>query len=580
MALSAASPEVVALAAALKRTTAAQHTASDPHSSAWVSANAGTGKTYVLTTRVLRLLLAGTKPERILALTYTKAAAAEMSKRVFDRLGTWVTAQPNKLATMLTEVLGRAPDALEKVRARQLFALAIETPGGLKVQTIHGFCERLLKRFPLEAGIPQHFAILDEPTAAALLRTSIDAALIKAARNPDGALAAALRVAITFAADDSFDDVLKDALRQRTWLADMQRVAGNDATGRDETAVDALYRRIFDLPLHLTLVEADAALGAVLDDATLRRAAAALQAGKSTDQKLAVELTRALNATNARARGLALRGAFLTQDGEPRSDRFITQAIWKAEPALVDMLCCARDAFPGLLEQRQKLIALEATTALVTLATAVMSTYEASKARRAALDFDDLIGKAASLLTQIAEAGEARATQWVLFKLDGGLDHILVDEAQDTSPPQWSVIGALAAEFFADSAGRDVVRTLFAVGDEKQSIYGFQGAAPEMFKAKGDMFHAGATAVGRSLARVPLNVSFRTTAPVLEAVDRVFADANRVAGVTTSAEAIQHIAHRAGHAGVRRSVANRKTGTACRKRYVGPQCGVADGHRR
>ena len=542
-----ASPEMMALRAALQRTTAAQHTASDPTTSAWVSANAGTGKTYVLTTRVLRLLLAGTKPERILALTYTKAAAAEMSKRVFDRLGTWVTAEPKQLAGMLEKVLGRAPDASEMVRARQLFALAIETPGGLKVQTIHGFCEKLLKRFPLEAGIPPQFSILDEPTAAAMLRDAIDRALIEATRNPDEPLARALRVAITFAADDSFDDVLRDALRQRQWLADLQRLAPDG----DTDPVEVLYRRVFGLPRDLDLDAADHAMATVLDDATLRRAVAVLGGGSVTDQRHAANFAVVAKASGNRARGIALQRALLTQEDEPRSDRaFITQAIRKAEPALTDALCRARDAFPTLLEQRQKLIALEATTALVTLANAVMNSYQAAKARRAALDFDDLIAKSASLLSQITEGDGANATRWVLFKLDGGLDHILVDEAQDTSPTQWSVISALADEFFADASGQTALRTLFAVGDEKQSIYGFQGAAPEMFNSKGDAFATVAANAGRSLARVPLNVSFRTTEPVLQAVDQVFADRQRLPGVSTAIAAMQHIAVRAGHAGV------------------------------
>ena len=548
MATPTSSNDAQALSTAMVRTRAAQHTASDPGTSAWVSANAGTGKTYVLTTRVMRLLLSGTKPERILALTFTKAAAAEMSKRVFDRLGTWVTAAPDKLAEMLREVLGRTPDANEMNRARQLFAVAIETPGGLKVQTIHGFCERLLKRFPLEAGIPPHFAILDEALATAMLRASIDEALIEATRQPKSKLGRALHVAISFAADDSFDDVLRDALRRRTWLADMMKL---EANGSAAHSIDQVYRRAFGLPRDLDVAAAERAMAEVLDDATLSRAVTVLSAGKATDQKIAAALKLALSAQDDAARAEALRGGLLTQRDEPRSDKqFITKDIRVTETALTDALCTARDAFPALLEQRQKLIALEATTSLVTLANAVMNAYQAAKARRAALDFDDLIVKAASLLNRFGDGSGASPTQWVLFKLDGGLEHILVDEAQDTSPTQWSVIGALAAEFFSDSAGHQAPRTLFAVGDEKQSIYGFQGAAPEMFKAMGDTFHSDATKVSQPFARVPLNVSFRTTAPVLQAVDQVFADTQRVAGVTTSIEAIQHIANRAGHAGV------------------------------
>ncbi len=535
--------DALRLKQALERTTRAQQLASDPATSAWVSANAGTGKTYVLTTRVLRLLLAGTRPERILALTYTKAAAAEMSKRVFDRLGTWVTATPETLANLLTQVLGRAPNDLELTRARQLFASAIETPGGLKVQTIHGFCERLLKRFPLEAGVAPHFTILDEATSSVLLREAIDQTLTAAVGDRSATLGQALSVAITFAADDSFDDVLRDALRQRRWLADLAKLDGDDA-------VSVLYRRVMGLPKDLDLAGAEHAMAAVLDDAILARAIAVLGAGKPSDQTLGAAFAAARAAPDARGRALALQRALLTQEDEPRSDgRFITKDVRKAEPALADALVGARNAFPALLEQRQTLIALEATTSLVTLAQAVMNGYQAAKARRAALDFDDLIAKCASLLGQIAEEGAASATQWVLFKLDGGLDHILVDEAQDTSPEQWSVISSLAAEFFSDSAGgRDAVRTLFAVGDEKQSIYGFQGAAPEMFKAMGDTFQDNAKAVGQPLARVPLNVSFRTTAPVLTAVDQVFADAARVPGVSADG-AIEHIAFRAGHAG-------------------------------
>ena len=545
MANTSSSSAQATLDAIKARTTRAQHTASDPATSAWVSANAGTGKTYVLTTRILRLLLAGTKSERILALTYTKAAAAEMSKRVFDRLGIWVTAEPPTLKKLLGEVLGRAPDAAETKRARQLFASAIETPGGLKVQTIHGFCERLLKRFPLEAGIPPHFEILDETTAAGLLRGAIDQALMTATRDPSSKLAKALQLAITFAADDSFDDVLRDALRQRAWLLEMMRL---DAEGGADP-IEQLYRLVFELPAGLNAADADRAMAQVLDDATLTRVAAAFRKGKTTDRNLAEACQTALAAKADRDRAAALRTGLLTLEDEPRSDRFITKDMRSAEPALSDALTRARDAFPALLEQRQKLIALDATTALVTLANAVMNTYQAKKNRRAALDFDDLIERTANLLAEISEPQEASTTQWVLYKLDGGLDHILVDEAQDTSPMQWQVVSALAAEFFSDNAGQGTQRTLFAVGDEKQSIYGFQGAAPEKFKQMGDAFERAATLIGQPMARVPLNVSFRTTEPVLRAVDTVFENRDRVAGVSASAEAIQHIAVRQGHAG-------------------------------
>ena len=165
-------------------TTLRQREAGDPAVSAWVSANAGTGKTHVLTERVVRLLLRGARPERLLAVTYTKAAAAEMSKRVFDRLARWVTMADDALCAELTGMTGAEPDAAMIARARTLFAEAIETPGGLKFQTIHAFCERLLQRFPLEAGVPPNFTILDETVAAEMRRQATDAVLEAATREP------------------------------------------------------------------------------------------------------------------------------------------------------------------------------------------------------------------------------------------------------------------------------------------------------------------------------------------------------------------------------------------------------------
>ena len=173
-----------------------------------------------------------------------------------------------------------------------------------------------------------------------------------------------------------------------------------------------------------------------------------------------------------------------------------------------------------------------------------MQRYAEAKARRAALDFDDLIVRASNLL------GTSAAVEWVLYKLDGGLDHILVDEAQDTSPVQWQVVRSLAEEFFSGTGAREVTRTLFAVGDEKQSIYGFQGAAPHMFADVGKAFaeHAGRSKL--PWRNVPLTLSFRSVAPLLQAVDRIFADPVRAPGLTAASEVIQHAVHRSGHAGL------------------------------
>ena len=536
----------------LRETTAAQHSASDPAASAWVSANAGAGKTHVLKMRVLRLLLDGVAPERILCLTYTKAAAAEMAQRVFGELADWATMDGEALAKELSVLFGHPPSDDEALSARQLFARAIETPGGLKVQTIHAFCEQLLQRFPLEANVPPGFTILDDATAAGLLRDAVDDALVAANRAPQSALGCAVRQAVTFAADDQFDAVLAAALRKRDWISELTRLEVNRGDPETMAATRELYLDAFGVAGDETEAALSEALCGVLSEAQLAAAARLLLAGSTNDQKLGAAVQAALVANSAEARGRALEALFLTS-GKPRSDRtFVTKASRAAEPGLADALLNAKAEFGRLFDIRRRRQIVDATVALLTIAERVMAHYTRAKSQRAALDFDDLIAHSASLLDQ------SNAAAWVLYKLDGGLDHVLVDEAQDTSPVQWRVIEQLVSEFYAGASVReelareagDGTRSVFAVGDEKQSIYSFQGAAPEMFAATGAQFEERANAAQQPFERVPLMLSFRTVAPLLEAVDRVFSDHARTPGLSASADVIQHFALRQGQAGL------------------------------
>jgi ATP-dependent helicase/nuclease subunit A len=518
-----------------------QGAAADPGASAWVSANAGTGKTHVLTMRVLRLLLADTPPERILALTYTKAAAAEMSKRVFDHLAGWVTAPDAKLEGKLKDLLDRAPTWDEMQRARQLFAIAIETPGGLKVQTIHAFCERLLQRFPLEAGVAPGFAILDDQERNALLREAIDEVLTEATSKDKSPIAKALRSAIGFATEGDFDVLLGEALRERDWLTAAVRL--DDEEAGDLGGAEAIYRVALGLGGTSTLDDVNKQLETILSKAELTRARDVLASGSATDAKIAAHLVTALKAGGTARRIEALADAFLTSSGEPRKS-MITRGLAAASPDVETLLARARDRFVALHAERLRLVLLDAAMALLRLGNAVMQRYGEAKARRAALDFDDLIVRASNLL------GTSAAVEWVLYKLDGGLDHILVDEAQDTSPVQWQVVRSLAEEFFSGTGAREVTRTLFAVGDEKQSIYGFQGAAPHMFADVGKAFAEHAGRAKLAWRNVPLTLSFRSVAPLLEAVDRIFADPVRAPGLTAASDVIRHAVHRSGHAGL------------------------------
>ena len=530
-------------ATALAETQRNQSKAADPAVSAWVSANAGTGKTHVLTMRVLRLLLAQDppQPERILALTYTKAAAAEMATRVFARLSEWVTAPDADLKSMLAELLARPATAEETLRARRLFARTIETPGGLKVQTIHAFCERLLQRFPLEAGVPAGFEILDDQQRAALLREAVDGMLADAT-TPGGTaeLARALTSVIGYSNEMSFDELLAEAMRQRDWLEAAVRLDMDAGDTLDEA--EKIYRAAIGLDRTANLQSVTEATAAVLGDADIRRAHSVLASSSSKrDGEGAARLQAALAATGMSARIGALGAFFLTGSGDPRKD-LMTKALIAEHPDVAARLGTAQNDFVAFHEQRCKLQLLEATLALIRLANAAMQRYGEAKARRAALDFDDLIGKASSLLRSYG------AVEWVLYKLDGGLDHILVDEAQDTSPLQWEVIRALADEFFSGAGTSEVPRTLFAVGDEKQSIYSFQGAAPAMFGQTGASLARRAEESGLAWHRIPLTLSFRSVAPLLDAVDRIFAKPDVTPGVTTG-DPVRHAARRLGHAG-------------------------------
>src|SRR5262252_4782628 len=524
------------LDAARAQTRANQAAAADPAASAWVSANAGTGKTHVLTMRVLRLLLGGTSPERFLALTYTKAAAAEMSKRVFARLADWVMSDEPSLTRTLAQLLDRAPTPADMQRARQLFAVAIETPGGLKVQTIHAFCERLLQRFPIEAGVPPGFAILDEQERRALLNRATDEMLAAAAVQKSGPLWRALQTAIAYAVNGGFDNVLQQALAT---LGAAPRLVGEPALAAAQDGLRATFGVRRDIAADKILAQ----LSETLADDLLPQLVSALRAGNKSDAKGALCLNAALVASSAGRRAEALADFFLTQSNGPR-ERLVTRKISDERPQIADLLQRAQTKFVALYGEHRSLMVVEATMALLRLGADVLERYGAAKARSAALDFEDLVGKAAALLAS------SQAVEWVLYKLDGGLDHLLVDEAQDTSPLQWDVIRALAEEFFSGSGAREGVRTLFAVGDEKQSIYSFQGAAPTMFAETGALFARRAELAGLALRRVPLTLSFRATEPLLAAVDLVFADRARTPGVTGSPAPLQHIAHRAGHAGL------------------------------
>lgn len=474
--------------------------AARPDSSTWLAANAGSGKTRVLTDRVARLLLAGVEPQNILCLTYTKAAASEMQNRLFKRLGEWAMLDDAALARALDQLGAEGAIDVARMRhARTLFARAIEAPGGLKIQTIHSFCASLLRRFPLEAGVSPDFAEMED-RAARLLRAEIleDFAAGPQARLIDGIA--------RYVSDSTLEDLLQAILGQRE-----------------------AFRTALDLPDLLThfglppdfdedTLAAEVFLGGEL--CLLGDLATALQSGGKTDQAAAATLG-SITAADVGALPV-LESVFLTGPGakEPFSVKigsFPTKALRSAHADLMAKIEPLMLRVEAARPRRIGLMAARKAQALHAFAGVFLPEYERRKQLRGWLDFDDQILKARQLLSAPAVAA------WVLFRLDGGIDHILVDEAQDTSPEQWDVIEELTQEFTSGEGARpEVERTIFVVGDKKQSIYSFQGADPDAFDRMQAEFGQRLTASGQHLESTELEHSFRSSATILGLVDLVF----------------------------------------------------------
>ena len=477
--------------------TEAQVRAANPTASTWLGANAGSGKTRVLTDRVARLLLGNTRPEHILCLTFTNAAASEMQNRLFKRLGEWAMLDNASLTAQLEE-LGENPKHLTEEflsRARTLFARAIETPGGLRIQTIHAFCASILRRFPLEAGVSPQFQEIDDRTAQLLRETILD----EMAGGTDADL-----------------------------IADIARIASNEPlqvlaesiVGQRDGFIPALSRA--DLMQRYGLSESDSlsmCLARVFpgdENTFLASLVSDLRTGVGMDNGLAdaigIVQSGGLDAL------LAMEAVVFTQRGEVRKSLPPSSKLRKG--ALAASVNRLEDFYQRIEAARETRLALEAVDRDATLhrfAEAFLRRYETTKQARGWLDFDDLITRTRTLLNDRQQA------QWVLYRLDGGIDHILVDEAQDTSPAQWDVINKLAQEFTSgDGARDDVKRTIFVVGDKKQSIYSFQGADPREFDTMRSAFREQMETTDAPLQDGQLSYSFRSSVPILRLVDQLF----------------------------------------------------------
>ncbi|KUJ77417.1 double-strand break repair helicase AddA [Ruegeria profundi] len=475
--------------------------AARPDASTWLAANAGSGKTRVLTDRVARLLLGGVQPQHILCLTYTKAAASEMQNRLFKRLGAWAMLADDRLSEELTDLgLHGAIDPDRLAQARTLFARAIETPGGLKIQTIHSFCASLLRRFPLEAGVSPQFSEMED-RAATLLREEI---VEDFAEGPQAAL---IEDVARFVTDTGFENLTAAITHKRNLFA--HPMAWSDLLQR------------FDLPngFDENILHAQVFLGGEVE--LIRSMLPALTESGGNNAKAATKLSMFTDTQIGSLpllESVLLTGKSAKEPFSAKINGFPTKAL--REGPLADQMP-QLEAFMLRIETarelRLALVAARKTHVLHRFAAAFLPEYERRKQVRGWLDFDDLILRARQVLNDPAVA------EWVLYRLDGGIDHILVDEAQDTSPDQWDVIEKLAQEFTSGEGARsEVERTIFVVGDKKQSIYSFQGADPQAFDRMQQEFGRRLTESGSKLWDSTLEYSFRSSSAILSLVDILF----------------------------------------------------------
>ena len=513
-----------------------QRIAADPLVSAFVAASAGSGKTKLLTDRLLRLMLGGADPARIQCLTFTKAAAAEMAVRLQRRLGAWVTLDDGALDVAL-RALEVLPDEAMRSRARALFATVLDLPGGMRIGTIHAFCQSLLRRFPLEAALSPHFRLMDDPDAAVALAEARETML-------SGAFAEAQRASLRVVAG------LVPTLDALGKLIEKLRAKPDELAEALRFGPEALERRLRHL-LGARDPEAVAvAIASDCDAAALRDAARVLAAGGGS---MAPALGNAmagwlgLDVTMRSENAAEWRQLLFRQDGEPRAPGGLVRGKFLPDhPAVLAALAAEQTRLMVLEDAARAWKVAELSAALAALAGPVAQAYVARKQQTGMLDYGDLIRASSRLLVDPGAA-------WVLYKLDGGLDHLLLDEVQDTAPEQWEIAGRLSEEFFtgkgaaAEKGG--LPRTVFAVGDPKQSIYSFQGADPQAFRNWRAILRRRVQDAGERWRDEPLEVSFRSTTPVLQLVDAVFAAPPASDGVADPGM-LRHVADRAGHAGM------------------------------
>ena len=516
-----------------------QHRAADPASSVWVSANAGTGKTRVLTARILRILINGARISEVMGVTYTRAAAAEMRNRIYSTPAKWAVMDESALINDIIALGIERPSQKQINTARSLFAKLLDAPAAIRIETVHAFCQSVLRRFPFEAGIQPYFELATELQAKTLQEDAIADVMSAQDEESQNALA---RLAVSVAEANLIKPVMA-VWRYERVMTHIQ----NDPI--------RLKRDLYN------------ALGCVkaADDPEAAIAALNLDLIRPPhEDKLRFFATKCNEGTDAEKKRGAYLTSWLAYDEEERVkdvDKYVrnfltlkmtvskqnkpTKALKESYPETEEIFNDEGTRLALIKHQIRAIETANLTSALYQVAGRISASYHRRKTNAGLMDYDDLITNTTSLLKQNGGAS------WVRYKLDEGITHLLVDEAQDTSPGQWAILKSLAEEFFTGDDGSEQDRSLFSVGDYKQSIYSFQGARPDLFNDQRSRFKDMARQSGKPFDEVDLDTSFRTVAPILRLVDQVMKPAGDegMEGLPGIGDFPDHVVSRIGDAG-------------------------------
>lgn len=495
---------------------APQLAASKPDASIWVSASAGTGKTKVLIARLLRLMLDGTAPEKILCITYTKSAAAEILDRLQDATRQWAIADKAHLVQALQNLTDRMPDDAMVRRARSLFALILNAQGGMRIMTIHAFCQSILSRYPIEANVPTQFTVADDQKTSDLMNDAKHHLLWEETGYNDDFL-----LFMDYLDEGNQNDLLKSILAKRYYLLQLIE--------RFPTRQDyrAYLCALLDIDPGLDKEALQKQFDAGFPAADLQKLMPLLAASPA---KTMAEMLQVLESRNPQD----YLSLFVTDKKELRKS-LLVKAIADAHPWAEDFMRAEQQRVLGHVSALDRLNIIAATTALYAIVSAILAIYQQIKRNKNILDYEDQISATRALLCDSAQY------LWVLYKLDNQIEHLLIDEAQDTSPAQWDIVDAITDEFFA-GIGRyeSGERTVFVVGDEKQSIFSFQNADPQGFFDSGNKLAVKAVAAEQKWRKVGLHENFRSSPVILSLVDTVFSDPALAHYISRGADAIQH----------------------------------------